>query len=62
LYCPMAGARGGAVGWGTALEAGRSLGFFIDIILWPHYGPGFDSASNRNEYHRCFLGVKTAGA
>jgi hypothetical protein len=39
LYCPMAGARGCAVGWGTALQAVRSLGFFIDIILpvalWP---------------------------
>jgi len=21
----------------------------------PHYGPGFDSASNRNEYQECFL-------
>ena len=41
------GARGGAVGWGTALQVGRSrfrfpmvsLDFFIDIILpatlWP---------------------------
>ena len=45
---PLAvGARGGAVGWGTALKAGRSrvrfpmvsLEFFVDIILpaavWP---------------------------
>jgi len=24
-------------------------------------GPGFDSASNRNEYQECFLGVKAAG-
>ena len=43
----VTGARGGAVGWGTALQAGRSrvlfpmvsLEFFIDIILkaalWP---------------------------
>jgi len=43
----IAGARGGAVGWGTALQVGRpqvrfpmvSLEFFIDIIipgaLWP---------------------------
>ena len=28
----------------------------------PHYGPGVDSASNRNEYQECFLGVKAAGA
>ena len=27
-----------------------------------HYGPGVDSASNRNEYQECFLGVKAAGA
>jgi len=26
------------------------------------YGPGVDSASNRNEYQECFLGVKAAGA
>jgi hypothetical protein len=24
--------------------------------------PGVDSASNRNEYQECFLGVKAAGA
>ena len=35
-------------------------GIFIDIKSFrSHYGPGFDSASNRNEY---FLGVKAAGA
>ena len=27
-----------------------------------HYGPGVDSASNRNEYQECFLGLKAAGA
>jgi hypothetical protein len=27
-----------------------------------HYGPGVDSASNRNEYQECLLGVKAAGA
>jgi hypothetical protein len=26
------------------------------------YGPGVDSASNRNEYQEYFLGVKAAGA
>ena len=25
-----------------------------------HYGPGVDSASNRNEYQEYFLGVKAA--
>jgi len=28
----------------------------------PHYGPGVDSASNKNEYQEYFLGVKAAGA
>ena len=32
-------------------------GFFIDIkSFWSHYGPGVDSASNRNEYQEYFLG------
>jgi hypothetical protein len=58
------GARGGAVRWGTRLQAGRpwvrfpmvSLEFFIDVIFRPHYGPGVDSTSNRNEYQGYFLG------
>jgi hypothetical protein len=58
-------AAGGAVGWNTALQAGRSrfrfptvsLEFFNDIIL-----PAADSASNRNEYQEYFLGVQAAGA
>jgi hypothetical protein len=33
---------------------------FIDLILRPHYGPGDDSNSNRNEYRRYFLGAKVA--
>ena len=38
-------------------------GFFIDIRSFrSHYGPGVDSASNRNEYQEHFLGVKAAGA
>ena len=28
----------------------------------PHYVPGVDSTSNRNEYQEYFLGVKAAGA
>ena len=36
-------------------------GFFIDIKSFrSHYGPGVDSASNRNEYQEHFLGVKAA--
>ena len=38
----------------------------IGIFHWQsflsHYGPGVDSASNRNEYQEHFLGVKAAGA
>ena len=39
------------------------IGFFIDIKAFrSHYGPGLDSASNRNEYQEHFLGVKAASA
>jgi len=35
------------------------MGFFIDIKSFrSHYGPGVDSAFNRNEYQEYFLGVK----
>ena len=45
-----------------SIPAGVS-GFFIDIKSFPsRYGPGVDSASNRNEYQEHFLGVKAAGA
>ena len=45
-----------------SVPAGVS-GFFIDIISFrSHYGPGVDSASNRNEYQEYFLGLKAAGA
>ena len=38
-------------------------GFFFDIKTFrSHYGPGVDSASNRNEYQEHFLGVKAASA
>jgi len=33
--------------------------YYFDIV---HYGPGVDSASNRNEYQVYFLGAKAAGA
>jgi len=43
-----------------SIPAGVS-GFFIDIKSFRlHYGPGVDSASNRNEYQEYFLGVKAA--
>jgi hypothetical protein len=47
------GARGGAVGWDTALQVGRSR-----VRFRPHYGPGVGSASNRDEYGEYFLGDK----
>ena len=38
------------------------IGIFIDIKSFrSHYGPGVDSASNRNEYQDYFLGVKAVG-
>jgi hypothetical protein len=46
----------------ASIPAGVS-GFFIDTkSLRSHYGPGVDSASNRNEYQKHFLGVKAVGA
>ena len=45
-----------------SIPAGVS-GFFVDIKSFrSHSGPGVDSASNRNEYQKYFLGVKVAGA
>jgi hypothetical protein len=44
------------------MPAGVS-GYFIDIISFrSQYGPGVESASNRNEYQEYFLEVKAAGA
>jgi hypothetical protein len=36
--------------------------FSLTQSFRPHYGPGVDLASNRNEYQKYFLGVKPAGA
>ena len=35
--------------------------FLTYFNLLAHYGPGFDSASNRYEYLESSLGLKTAG-
>ena len=36
--------------------------FSLTKSFRPHYGPGVDSASNRNEYQEYFLGgIKAAG-
>jgi hypothetical protein len=59
------GARRGAVGWGTALQAGRSRVLFPMVSLEICYSeagnpsgrtmaPGVDSASNGNEYQEYF--------
>ena len=45
-----------------SIPAGVS-GLFIDIKSFRlHYGPGVDSACNRNDYQEYFLEVKAAGA
>ena len=36
--------------------------FLLSYSFRPHGGPGIDSASNRNEFQRCLLRVKAAGA
>jgi hypothetical protein len=55
--------RGSVVGWGKMLQAGRSL---VRVPMrWnfssfqPQDSPGFDSASNRNEYQEPSWGVKS---
>jgi hypothetical protein len=35
--------------------------FSLTYSFRPHYGPGVDSAFNRNEYQEYFLGVMAAG-
>jgi hypothetical protein len=34
----------------------------VEALPYKPEGRGFDSASNRNEYQECILGVKAAGA
>ena len=40
----------------------RHWNFSLTKSFRSHYGPGVDSASDRNEYQEHFLGVKAAGA
>ena len=35
--------------------------FLLTYSFRPHCGPGYDSASDRNEYQECFLLVNVAG-
>jgi hypothetical protein len=64
--CVAVRPHGSIVDWGTMLQAGRlrvrilmgSLDFPIDLTLQPHYGPGVNPATNRNEYQESSWGVK----
>ena len=57
---------GGTVGWDIVLQGERlwvqfpmgSLNFSLTQSFWPHYGPGFESAPNRNEYQGYLQGGK----
>ena len=49
---------------------GRGFGFNLEFKIWifsfsqflrPHYGPGVDQASNRNEYQEYFVGSTRVG-
>ena len=72
LFCSTydVGARGGVVVKALRYKpAGRGFdsrwrqwNFSVTYSFRSHYGPGVDSASNRNEYQVYFLGVKAAGA
>jgi hypothetical protein len=63
-------ARCTVVGWVTMLQTGssrvrfqmRSLDFQLTYPFQPHYGPGVDSASNRNEYQDCFWRYRASGS
>jgi hypothetical protein len=51
------GAHDSVVGRGTVLQAGRSwVQFLMRSLDCPHYGPGVDSVSYRNEYHESSCG------
>jgi hypothetical protein len=64
------GARGGIVVKALCYKlAGRRFdfrwchwNFSVTQSFWSNYGPGVNSASNRNEYQVYFLGEKAAGA
>ena len=58
------GARGGAIGWGTALQADSIPESVTGIFRWhnPSGRPGVDLAPDRNEYQEYVFGVKAAGA
>jgi len=71
LFCYfLTNIRGTAVAqWLRCCATNRKVAGSIPVIVSvfdikffrSHYGPGVDSASNRNEYQEYYLGVKAAG-
>jgi hypothetical protein len=67
LSATTVGAHGSIVGWGTVLQAGRSLVWFsirsldfsIYLILSAALWPWVNSASNRNEHQESSWGIKS---
>jgi len=74
LLLPKKGGRGDRGSTVVKVLCYKSEGRWFDsswckwIFHWhkksfrPQYGPGVESASNRDEYQEYFLGVKAAGA
>ena len=48
-------------GWGFCSQWFH-WNFSLTLSFWPHYGPGVDSASNRNEHQEYLPGLKAADA
>jgi hypothetical protein len=45
------------------MQWGHAMAQLVETLRFkPHYGPGVDSAFNRNEYQEYFVGIKAAGA
>jgi hypothetical protein len=67
-HMPKLGARGALVEALRYKPEGHGIGSrwchwnFSLTSFRPHYDPGADPASNRNEFREYFLGVKAAGA
>jgi hypothetical protein len=47
---------------GRGIDSRWGQNFSLTQSFRSRYGPEVDSASNRNEYQECFLGVKAADA
>jgi hypothetical protein len=45
-----------------SIPDGVTGNFLLTYSFRSHYGPGVDTASNRNEYQEQFLGVRAASA